>query len=97
MRILAIEQPADGFPGKPSAGDLRDEATQVWELQQAGSLREIYLTDERSRAVTVLECASAADAYALLETLPLVERGFLAFDLMELEPYSGFARLFAGR
>jgi hypothetical protein len=34
---------------------------------------------------------------ALLETLPLVQRGFVAFDVSELEPYPGFARLFAGR
>ncbi len=97
MRILAIERPADGSPGKPSAADLRDEAARVWELQQAGSLREIYLTDEGSRAVILLECSSAAEAHALLATLPLVERGFITFDLLELEPYPGFARLFAGR
>ncbi len=61
-----------------------------------GSLREIYLTDEGSRAVILLECANAAKP-RLLATLPLVDRGFIAFDVMELEPYPGFARLFAGR
>jgi hypothetical protein len=66
-------------------------------LQQAGSLREIYLTDKRSRAVVVLECASASEAHALLGTLPLVEREFITFDLLELEPYPGFARRFVGR
>ena len=97
MRILSIERPADGLPDKPSTADLRDEAARAWELQQAGSLREIYMTDEHSRAVILLECASAAEAHALLETLPLVERGFITFDVMELGPYPGFARLFAGR
>ena len=97
MRILAIERPADGSPGKPSTADLHDEAARAWELHQAGSLREIYLTDRRSRAVILLECASAAEAHALLATLPLVERGFITFDVMELEPYPGFARLFARR
>ncbi len=95
MRILAIERPAEGLSGKPTAGDLRDEAARAWELLQQGSLREIYLTDRHSRAVILLECANAAAAEALLETLPLVERGFITFDVMELEPYSGFGRLFA--
>jgi muconolactone delta-isomerase len=97
MRILAIERPADGSPGEPSACDLRDEAARAWELLQQDSLREIYLTDRHSRAVILLECANAAAAEALLETLPLVERGFITFDVMELEPYPGFARLFADR
>jgi muconolactone delta-isomerase len=97
MRILAIERPAEGSAGEPSAGDLRDEATRAWELQQAGSLREIYLTDKHSRAVILLECANAGEAAAILATLPLVRRGFITFDVMELEPYPGFARLFAGR
>ncbi len=97
MRILAIEKSVDGSPGKPSTADLRDEAARAWELQQAGSVREIYLTDEGSRAVILLECRSAVEARALLATLPLVERGFIAFDVMELEPYPGFGRLFAER
>lgn len=97
MRILAIEKPAGGSPGEPSADDLRGEAARAWELQQQGSLREIYLTDGRSRAVILLECASLPQARELLATLPLVERGFITFDVMELEPYPGFARLFAGR
>jgi muconolactone delta-isomerase len=97
MRILAIERPAEGSPGEPSACDLRDEAARAWELQQAGSLREIYLTYKHSRAVILLECANAAEAAAILATLPLVRRGFITFDVMELEPYPGFARLFAGR
>lgn len=97
MRILAIERPADGSPGEPSTVDLCDEAARAWELQQAGSLREIYLTDDRTRAVILLECANAAEAHALLATLPLVQRGFITFDVMELEPYPGFARLFAAR
>ena len=97
MRILAIERPAGGSPGRPSADDLRDEAARAWELQQAGSLREIYLTDKHSRAVILLECANAGEAAAILATLPLARRGFITFDVMELEPYPGFARLFAGR
>jgi len=97
MRILAIERPAEGSAGKPSASDLHDEAARAWELLQGGSLREIYLTDKHSRAVILLECANAGEAVAILATLPLVRRGFITFDVMELEPYPGFARLFARR
>ncbi len=89
MRILAVEKAASGSPGKPSTDNLRDEAARAWELQQTGSVREIYLTNNRTRAVILLECSGAADAEAILATLPLVRRGFITFDVMALEPYPG--------
>jgi len=44
----------------------------------------------------MLECADADEARAVLDTLPLVQAGLIAFDVWPLVPYSGFARLFAG-
>jgi len=46
--------------------------------------------------VLVLECPGADEAGRALETLPLVERGLIAFELIPLRPYPGFGRLFAG-
>lgn len=36
------------------------------------------------------------DTQAALDTLPLVERGLITFELIALTPCDGFARLFAG-
>lgn len=42
----------------------------------------------------ILECADHKEAEAALASLPFVEAGLIAFDIIPLGPYSGFARLF---
>lgn len=80
--------------GEAFAPHLTAEALRVWELHQAGVLREIYFRDDRPTAVLVLECAAVAEAIDVLKTLPLVEAGLIAFDIIPLKPYPDFARLF---
>jgi muconolactone delta-isomerase len=75
---------------------LRAEAARVWELQQSGVLREIYFRQDRSDAVLVLECTDAGEAQRVLGTLPLVQAGLIAFEVIPLKPYPGLARLFGG-
>jgi hypothetical protein len=45
--------------------------------------------------VLVLECASAAEARAALDSLPLVREGLITFEIIPMIAYPGFARLFA--
>ena len=95
MKIIALEKET----GKTAGGDkqklLREEARRVWELQQAGMLREIYFRADRPEAVLVLECDSTAEAEAALSTLPLVGEGLIQFELIPLAPYPGYQRLFS--
>jgi len=42
-----------------------------------------------------LECDSSDEAASILATLPYVREGLIAFDLIPLKAYPGFARLFA--
>ena len=94
MKILAIEKDVPGITPAQFKPYLRDEALRVWELYQAGLIRELYFRQETPNAVLVLECASAAEAGRVLDSLPLVEAGLIAFELLPLIPYPGFARLF---
>jgi hypothetical protein len=95
MKILAIEHEAPhAEPGHFTRELLRAEAQRLWELQQEDVVREAYFRADRSEAVLVLECASEDAARALLETLPLVQAGLIAFELIPLRPYPGLARLF---
>lgn len=41
-----------------------------------------------------MECSDQTEAKKYLNTLPLVKVGLIYFDIFELEPYSGFFRLF---
>jgi muconolactone delta-isomerase len=73
---------------------LRDEAIRVWELHQAGLLRELYFRQDEDSAVLMLECTDTNEAEEILNTLPLVKEGLISFDIIPLVPYPGFSRLF---
>ena len=95
MKILAIEQDVPGVGSQAFKPHLKAEAGRVWELYRQGVLREIYFRQDRPNAVLILECADVDRAQAVLGTLPLVEQGLIAFDVIPLGSYPGFARLFA--
>ena len=95
MKILAIEREQPGAAAHDFQQLARAEAARAWELYQAGVIRELYFRGDRPEAVLMLECAGPEAAEAALATLPLVAAGLIAFDLIPLAPYPGFARLFA--
>lgn len=94
MKILAIEKETPGITPAQFKPYLRDEALRVWELYQAGVIRELYFRQDKPEAVLVLECANAGEAGHVLDSLPLVKAGLITFELLPLAPYPGFARLF---
>jgi hypothetical protein len=95
MKILAIEREVPGVTADQFQPHLEAEAEMVWDLYQVGTLREFYFRRDQTTAVLVLEHASVEDAQQVLDTLPLVREGLIAFDVIPLRPYPGFARLFA--
>ena len=96
MKILALEKEVPGVAAAAFTPHLQAEAARVWELQQAGVLREIYFRQDRSDAVLILECADVVEAQRVLGTLPLVREKLITFEVIPLKPYPGLARLFAG-
>ena len=95
MKVLALENEIPGVATTAFTPTmLKQEAARVWELQQAGTLREIHFRQDRPEAVLMLECADAAEAQRLLATLPLVAAGLIRFEVIPLKPYPGMARLF---
>jgi hypothetical protein len=95
MKILALEKEVPLVTEEDFHDSLlAEEARRVWELMQAEVIREAYLRKDWPGAVLVLECGTTGEAEAMLATLPLVREGLIAFELMPLGPYPGFARLF---
>ncbi len=94
MKILALEKEVPGATGEQFRPHLHLEAIRVWELYQAGIVREFYFSQDKHEAVLILECQDAAEAHQVLDTLPLVREGLITFQVIALVPYSGFARLF---
>jgi hypothetical protein len=95
VKILAMETKVPGVTAERFTPDIKQaEAARVWALQQADVIREIYFRQDWPGAVLILECASVAVAEETLALLPLVQAGLIAFDIIPLAPYPGFARLF---
>jgi hypothetical protein len=96
MKILAIEHDSAAVTDDQFTPDLlKAEAQRAWELQQAGLIREMYFRADRPEAVLVLECAHVAEAQTVLNTLPLVREKLIEFEVIPLQAYPGFARLFS--
>jgi muconolactone delta-isomerase len=95
LKILALGKDMPGVPEAEFPPHLKAEAMRVWELHQAGVIRELYFRSDEPAAVLVMECADVEEAKQALATLPLVKAGLIEFDLIPLRAYPGFARLFA--
>ena len=96
MKILALEKEVLGVGDDQFTPRLlKEEARQAWELHQAGMIRELYFRPDRNEAVLILECKDKEEAHSVLATLPLVKAGLIAFEIIPLIPYNGFARLFS--
>jgi muconolactone delta-isomerase len=94
MKIIALEREIPGATAEGFQVHAKAEALRVWELYQAGILREFYFRADRNEAVLVLECSDADEAQEILGSLPLVKTGLITFEVIPLAPYPGFARLF---
>ncbi len=93
MKILAISKELQEIDWDDCKKILQDEAGTLHDLYLSGQVREFYFTDGGD-AVLILECDSTDDARVILGKLPLVVHGLIGFEVMELNPYSGFSRLF---
>jgi hypothetical protein len=93
MKILAIEKEIPGVDWSTVNKELLEqEALGVYRMYLAEQLREHYFNEEKC-AILVLECDNKLEAQILLAKLPLVEKNLIAFDIMELHPYTGYDRI----
>lgn len=94
MKILALEHEAPNASVEGFQQYAKDEARKVWDLVQAGVVRESYFRVDRSEAVFVLECQTVEEAREALSALPFVKNQLITFELIPLKAYPGFERLF---
>ena len=94
MKILALEHELTNVGSHQFQQYAKAEARKVWDLHQAGIIRELYFRADRNEAVLVLECTSVSEAREVLSALPFVESELITFELIPLKAYPGFERLF---
>jgi hypothetical protein len=92
MKILALEKELNIIDWTSQNELLKEESRIVYNFYQEGTIREIYLNESKN-AIMILECESISKAEEFLLSLPLVKEGLVAFNLMELKPYTGFNRI----
>jgi hypothetical protein len=92
MKLLAIEKETKNIDLKEKSEILMDEAKIVFELYKKDIIREIYF-NEKHCAVIILECESIEQSKEILNLLPLVQKEYITFEIMELKPYTGLDRL----
>jgi hypothetical protein len=94
MKILAMEIELEGVNPEQFRPHLKIEAQRAWKLYRTDTIRELYFRADHSEAVLMLECTDVNEAQQILQSLALVRAGLIAFEIIPLIPYSGFARLF---
>ena len=94
MIILALEYEIAGATAEQFHQYEKAEARKVWELTQAGILREAYFRADKNEAVFILESASIREVESALSTLPFVQNKLIQFELIPLKSYPGYERLF---
>jgi hypothetical protein len=93
MKVLAISKEIPPVDWDAQEEILAEEAVVLHQLYLGDHVREFYYTDT-GEAVLVLECRSLDESREFLQQFPLVRKGLIGFNVMELHPYSGFTRLF---
>jgi muconolactone delta-isomerase len=93
MQFLALSRRrTDTFPPEAFTPELIEaEGQRVRELYTAGTLRSIWRRQDIPGAVLLFEASSEDEVRALLDTLPLAQKGMLELTLLtQLNPYPGF-------
>ena len=94
MKILALDKPLPGITMEHILPHLHEEALHAWEMYKSGITRELYMRGDRPGAALILECNSIEEAKAHLAGLPLVKFNLIEFELIPLQPFSPFEKLF---
>jgi hypothetical protein len=71
------------------------EAKAVWNLNKTGELRDIWFTKNKD-AVLLIEAHNEKSVIAIMDQLPLVKEDLIDYTIIELQPYTGYERLFHG-
>jgi hypothetical protein len=93
MKVFAI-----GAITNPPPEDQRDkvlsrEVPHTLQLYLDGKIEQFWFRQDRLGVVFYLQAESLEDAKATLDTLPLVEGGFMSFELIPVGPLAPLGRL----
>ena len=94
MKILAIDKTLPGVTLEQILPHLQEEAAHAWKMYKSGVYRELYMRGDRPGAAIILECDSIEEAKKDLAELPLVKYNLIEFEVIPLQPFTPFEKLF---
>lgn len=71
-----------------------EEAAKVWSFYKLGILRDAELRADLKGAVLTFEAASTEDVRPHVESLPAVQAGLFAYELIPVGPFLSYETLF---
>jgi muconolactone delta-isomerase len=96
VQFLAMNHGLAGAADTDAVNRLRvSNFARIWELYVEGTIRQLYQRGDNPWAVFLLECDSVEQAREKLSTIPFTQHGITAWDVIPLQPFIGFAQLFA--
>lgn len=90
MKVFAVATRKPGFGPEDFQPHLAAESRRAAEMYRDGHIREIYSRADGQGAVLVFEAADADAVRALMDTLPLVEKDMLTYEVYGTGAYRGF-------
>jgi hypothetical protein len=91
MQFLAIcRRRIESFPAADLEEVLGPEADAIRAAYAGGAIRDVRSRGDVPGTVMFLEAVDVEAAWALVESLPLFQRGMLDADVIPLLPFRGF-------
>lgn len=90
MRFVCIAHRSSDFTPEQFVPHLEAESHRALTMMKEGHVRDIYSRNDGKGAVLILEAADEDAARALVDSLPLVQKGMLSVDLYGIQPYRAF-------
>lgn len=94
MQILAIDNVLEAADPEKMKEGLLPELKHTLHLYLEDKIRTFYFRKDRPGVVFILECDTLDEAHNLLQELPFVKDGLLAFNLIPIGPLEPIRLLF---
>ena len=90
MKFIAVLTRKAEFEAEAFQPHLPAEVKRAKQLYMEGSFREIYSRSDGKGAILVIEAADQSEAEGFIQSLPLVEKQMLDYEIYGADPYRGF-------
>ena len=97
MKVFAVGNITTPPTPEQREAIMPQEVPHTLQLYLDGKIEQFWFRHDRPGVVFLMSGESVEDAKATLGTLPLVEGGFLTFELIPIGPLTPLGRLIQGR